>query len=322
MFKQIPLLLLAASLAWVARAEPAMHSAPITDPVLKMTAWTLELPKGWNLDATMLPGSSCAAVTTPVFHATSGDGHSGVYFLPRADWSWGTNIRPGSDCLPLHEATSAHDYLTGLIRTRGVGFVSEEPVPELSDMRRNFEAQDRQIPGLHRSVDMARFRVRYELERRLIDELDTVVITCNDNQIRTGAVHSCSATATRWYAPKDSLDMLLPTFRAMKLTPDPQWMQAWRDLTAASIERRSREQTNAMLQQGRLAQQARETEHSAFMASMAQSRDVSRQRFVEGQFRKQQQTDNFVDHVLDCQRVYSGNTRVSVGSNCPNRQTY
>ena len=40
------------------------------------------------------------------------------------------------------------------------------------------------------------------------------------------------------------------------------------------------------------------------------------------QYQKQRNNDNFVDHILDCQRAYGTNGRISVGSNCPNRQTY
>jgi hypothetical protein len=50
--------------------------------------------------------------------------------------------------------------------------------------------------------------------------------------------------------------------------------------------------------------------------------DVRNDAFAQQQQNKQVQSDNFVDYVLDCSRLYSGNTRVSVGSNCPNRQTF
>jgi hypothetical protein len=61
--------------------------------------------------------------------------------------------------------------------------------------------------------------------------------------------------------------------------------------------------------------------HQAFMSSMEQSRENRNIRFQIGQYQKQRNNDNFVDYVLDCQRAYSGNNRVSAG-NCPNRQTY
>ena len=48
---------------------------------------------------------------------------------------------------------------------------------------------------------------------------------------------------------------------------------------------------------------------------------VRNERFAAGQYQKQRNNDNYVDHILDCQRAYSGTNRVSAG-NCPNRQTF
>ncbi len=61
--------------------------------------------------------------------------------------------------------------------------------------------------------------------------------------------------------------------------------------------------------------------HQDFMASFERGRDIRTEQFKAGQYQKQRNNDNYVDSILDCQRAYSGNARVSVG-NCPNRQTF
>ena len=49
--------------------------------------------------------------------------------------------------------------------------------------------------------------------------------------------------------------------------------------------------------------------------------DNRRTQFQMDQYRKTQNKEDYVDHILDCQRAYSGNNRVSVG-NCQGRETW
>ena len=113
-----------------------------------------------------------------------------------------------------------------------------------------------------------------------------------------------------------------PTFDAMKLTLDPAWMNAWTAAMVQRITRLSQQQTSAMLAQGELAQQSRTGQQKAFMASSERGREERNANFRDQQYQKQRNNDNFVDHVLDCQRAYGTDSRISVGANCPNRQTY
>jgi hypothetical protein len=78
-------------------------------------------------------------------------------------------------------------------------------------------------------------------------------------------------------------------------------MQRWEVLKGESIRDRWEAQTRALLQQGY---------------------DAHNEQFREHIYDKQRQSDDFVDHVLDCQRAYYSDGRISLGSNCPNRQTY
>ncbi len=300
------------------------HPVQVIDPVLQMPAWSLAIPAGWTADATMMAGTSCVSATTPVYRVLSPDGHAGAYFLPRVDWAWGPAARPGADCLPVQRMLSAREYLTTLIRSRGVGYVGDEPVPELADLRRNVDAQNRQTAGMRRTAgDMARFLVRYAVDGQPVEEWDTVTTSCSDAILAAiGHQYSCSAFATRWFAPLGQLRALLPTFQSIRLTLNPDWMSRWSALTAARIGERSRQQTDALLQQGNLAQAARAREHRSFMASMQHGGDARAEQFHERMFQKQHQSDDFVDYIVGCQRAYSGRNRVSAGADCPNRQTF
>ncbi len=301
-----------AALALLQGQTAGWRQFSIGDPVLNMTAWTVPVPPDWTADGTMLPGSSCNSGTTPVFKAVSADGRTGADLLPRTDWAWGAGARSAGDCLPWHEAVSAKQFLTYLVRIRKVGFVREEAVPEL--------AQARSLHG--ETIDMARFLVRYSVNGQLVDEQLFANVTCSSaTMMAVGEQHSCSAIVTRWYAPAGKLDAMLPTFRAMRFAINQQWWNAWQAALADRFSRLSATQTARLLDQGRLAQAQRTQAHQAYMASAQHGYDIQRDRFRQGQFQKQSRNDDFVDYVLDCQRAYSGTNRVSAGYNCPNRQT-
>ena len=306
------LALIVVGFAPAAQSQTAgMSTYAIVDPVLQQTAWTLQVPAGWNAAGTMMPGSTCNGSTSPIFRATSADGGTGSYLLPRADWTWGGAIRPGKDCLPWAKDVSAKEFLTYQVGVDKVQFVRAEPAPKAPAMT---------LPGF--TSDAARYLVRYSVNGRPVEELLSATVTCHAAQmVALGTVHSCSAFVTRWFAPAGKVEGLVPVFTAMHLNLNQQWMQAWTAMTLNAMRQRSAEQTQAMLAQGRLAQAQRDRSHADFMASFQRGADIRNQQFAASQYRKQNNNDNQVDYILGCQRAYSGNYRVSAG-NCPNRQTF
>ncbi len=299
-----------------------MHSYAVMDPVLEMKAWDLAVPAGWKAEGTMLPGSSCVSSTSPVVRASSPDGLSGLYLLPRTDWAWGTRLPVSDDCRRLPKIDSARDYLNRLVAIRGLEVVREVPVPELDQARRNMQSMNsRAQGGMRFSIDMARSLVRYSVGAQQLEEWLTVTLSCNQvSALGAGQQHSCSAFVARWFAPLGTLQSKIPQFEAMKMTVNPAWMDRWKQAMVARSQALSRQQTGALLEQGRLAQGQRTKQHQDFMAAEQGGRDRRNQRFVEGQYRKAQNKEDYVDYVLDCQRAYSRNMRVSVG-NCPDRET-
>jgi hypothetical protein len=302
----------------------AVSHVPIVDPVLQMTAWEVALPEGWTLNGTMLPESSCVPATSPTFHVTNPDGTFGAYLLPRIDWAWGARVQSSSDCLPLHEALSAKAFLSNMLESRGVKLVREEPVPELEEMKRNNDAMNVQMGNLrHNSVDAARSLVTYSIAGHPMEELVTATVQCFQATVMAiGQQFGCSAYVSRWYAPLGKLDAARSTFLSIKPSLNQAWMARWTQVMRDRINQIGAKQTEVLLQEGRLAQDARTGQQKTFMKSFARQGEARNQAFAEQQYNKQVQSDNFVDHVLDCSRLYSGNNRVSVGNDCPNRQTF
>lgn len=132
-----------------------MRQVDVVDPVLQMPAWTVNIPENWNADGTMLPGSSCESATSPVVRASSPDGLTGFYVLPRTDWAWGA-IRTQNDCQKLAGVSSARDYLNRFARIRQLDVGDELPVPEQANARSSLESLNQQARGqMHFSTDMA-----------------------------------------------------------------------------------------------------------------------------------------------------------------------
>ena len=298
------------SLARAGDAAP-MRSYAVVDPVLNMTAWTLAVPAGWSASGTMLPPPSCNTGTTPIYKATSADGRTGAYFLPRADWAWGPGVSAGNDCLSFTRPLSATEFLAYQLRTDGIGYVrtlAPPPGPSLG-------------PGW--MTDTARVLGRYVVGQQTYDTVVTATVMCREQTMPYGTMHACSALTKRWFGPIGMVLEAIPQFEALKMTLNQEWMSAW---TAAMVQHTRQlyaRETQALLHQGDLAQAARMQEHDRFMAAQQQAADLRSMRFNEHEFTKQRNNDNFVDYVLDCTRFYnsSGTFRVS-GTNCPNRQTF
>lgn len=302
----------------------AGQTASIIDPVLQMPAWTLSnIPDGWTAEGTMLPGSSCVSGTSPVVRVTSPDGQAGAYQLPRSDWAWGAGVRSQNDCLPFQGPLSAKEFLDHLARVRGLEIVREEPVPELDGMLRNAENMNRQSQGMMRfRPDLARYLVRYSVKEQAVEEWLTANVSCMDKMVMgLGQQHSCSAFVTRWFAPAGKFRALLPQFQEMRMTLNQPWMDRWQAAMVNHIQTVTQAQTAALLEQGRLAGAQRMQAHRDFTAATQRGYDAHNERARNDLARKTQNKEDYVDYILDCQRAYSGNRRISAG-NCVTRETF
>jgi hypothetical protein len=310
--------------------QPTGTRRAIVDPVLNRNAYYVTIPANWKFEGTVYPGPECQENPMTVFRASSADGLTGVYLLPRIDWSWLTpaapNIRDGAGCMPFHNDMPARDFLTYMIGVLKVGFVREvDTTAELAKMRRQTdELNAKSRPTTTFSTDAARFIVRYELNGHPIEELTGVTLSCSAQSFggRT-YLHRCSAFVKRLYAPLGQLQAQFGVFQTISASEsfDQQWNAQWQGLIWAKnkkiIDDRYRAQTQLLLQRGQFAHDQLMRQHSDFMNSMQRGRDVNQYRFQEGQYNKQHASDDRVDYLLDCHRLQNG---VSVG-NCPSRQT-
>ncbi len=301
----------------------------VFDPVLGRNAYYVTVPGNWNFEGGVIPGSGCEQNPITVFRASSPDGLTGVYLLPRVDWSWSTGqqVKDAADCMPWHAAIPARDYLTYLIGVLKVGFVKElDASEEISKSQKSLdEINAKSRPSMIFSSDSAKFLVRYDLDGHPVEEVVAATIGCND-RVFGGVnihVHQCSAFVTRTRAPLGQWESQKQLFIAIGRSGafDPEWNAQWNAVMAKRIGDRvaalSRPQTQMLLERGRMAQDQRMQSHRDFMNSMQRGRDLNRYRFQQGQYNKQHANDDRVDHILDCHRLQNG---VSVG-NCPNRQT-
>ena len=100
----------------------------IFDPILNRNGFYVNVPANWQFEGAMFPGSACEQNPMAVFRASSPDGLSGVYVLPRVDWSWSSGpkqLPAAAGCMPWSKVIPAHDYLTYLLPILNVGFVRE-----------------------------------------------------------------------------------------------------------------------------------------------------------------------------------------------------
>jgi len=264
-----------------------------------------------------------------VFRTSSPDGLSGVYVLPRVDWSWSSGAKQlpaAAGCMPWTRIISARDYLTYLLPILKVGFVRElDSSQDIASLKRSTdELNAKSRPLTTFSGDAAEFLVRYELNGHPVEEVLYASVSLADRFFReTGAhVYKCTAFVKRFRAPLGKLQEQAAMLKSVQGSFDQQWNAQWMALWAQKMREDVGhlygEQTKALLAAGQRAGDLRMQQHQEFMKSMQGQADARRYQFQEGQFRKQHASDDFVDHVLDCYRLQNG---VSVGRNCPNRQT-
>ncbi|MBV8819355.1 MAG: hypothetical protein JO022_13435 [Acidobacteriaceae bacterium] len=294
---------------------------PLVDTVLNMTAYTVNAPANWKVEGAMMPPASCTGGgPMPTYSATAPDGLSGVFVPPGYDWTWGAGSSNRGDCLPVQQVISAKDFLTYFIRIKQLGFVREEPVPELAKHQQNVQRASR--PGFTLNLDEARFLVRYQVGKETIDEQIQASVICNDvNWAGVGVQHHCGATVSRMFAPSTRLEATLPLLKGINVSMNTAWNEEWNATMVRHIRQLYQAQTEAMLDRGRQAEAVRMRQHEDFMASMERGRDLRNQQFRDGQYVKQQNKEDYVDYALDCHRISSDGTHYANIGNCPDRET-
>jgi len=309
-------------------SQPAGTRHVIFDPVVKMNAFSITVPSNWTFQGTVYPGPQCQQDPITVYRTASPDGLSGVYMLPRIDWSFLAGPRapkttPAAGCLPIQNIIKAHDFATYLVGKMKVGFVKDltDPAEQADAKRRDAQMNAQSRGGMTFWTDTAKFLVRYTLNGQEIEEVLAVAISCTD---APGISHldKCSAFARRAWAPLGKGQSEAPLFKMIATSGniDQAWNAQWQKLiwmiAKKQIDDMYRGQVELLLQQGEMAHNALMQQHREFMSSMQRGADARQYDFAAGQYNKRKITEDYVDYSLDCHRLQGG----YVG-NCPNRQT-
>jgi hypothetical protein len=113
----------------------------ITDPILKMTAYTLTIPSDWVFDGAVGQGTPCVPLPFPIWRMSSPDGLTGFKALPVLAWAyWDKPKTPAQNaavqgCMDYKQDMPATDVLKYMFGVLQVEFVRWEPVPWLANSK-------------------------------------------------------------------------------------------------------------------------------------------------------------------------------------------
>jgi hypothetical protein len=294
----------------------------IVDPVLQMTAYTYSVPGDWKTDGTVLPGTGCSNIPTPIFRATSPDGLTGAKLLPRFDWAWSSNpafSKSVPDCLPFQRVMSAEEILKYMMDLTQVEFVRDDPVPELAELQGKLkqqqdEAANHGMTSMTTSSDMRRAMVKYVDNGHPIEEYMTVTTLCFDKTspyIRP-VVHffNCSAYLNRLRAPAGHLQAETEMLKAIgkSLVPNQEWNAKWAQVMSQQMSAQTSRIMAARQRSFEEGQAMRQRQHEEFMASMQRGTDMSMNRARQATAARGRAADDWCDYALDQQKRRDPNT--------------
>jgi hypothetical protein len=210
-----------------------------------MTAFTIDVPNGWKFAGTILRPAGCHAAAYPAaglsYSMVSPDGISAYMGLPGVSWtssSNGTNFQ-GPRCPSNMNIDSAAGLLLNIAvpqlhpNAKSVNLVPLNPKMQAA-LATNSEQATEQLRryGLQGKAiqDAAQVRVEYDLNGQPVEEMDFVVIDCQQTQFQAVmqrpytrlSCHSRGTAITR--APKGHLDQMIahtPAFQQI----DNEWDQ-------------------------------------------------------------------------------------------------
>ena len=319
-----------------------MQKVFIQDPAFdNMNAIAVFIPVKWHFQGTIIRGTSCKPVPSGVWRASSPDGLTMLEHMPRMDWAWGGGpMAPGSrsDCLPLHNAMAAPQFLKYLVGTMKVNYVSDDPLSadilamvKKSDddanagMTARWQSGGMGAPPVQKT-DVARAIVTSQNGSFTLKGLLQVSVLCTTTQFRwnpraaSTPSGNCTADIRYEHAPEpqfQSAVALLDSHKTGAVTLND-WGQAWiaqnERQTAGNIAKiRSVGANNianiqASGEQARHSMDVQYRTHQEFLASMQRATDVSINRTGENMRARSTATSDWVDYSLDQQTVRDPNT--------------
>jgi hypothetical protein len=312
---------IALAAAGTAAPDGATREVSIKDPVLNMEAFSMTIPSKWIFDGAVESGSACTDSPTPVVRLESPDGLYVIKTLPRIDWSWTDNGRPnqgGKDCTIFPGPKTAHDILMNMLPILQVEYVGDIPVPELAQAQRQAAQNDR--PGFTNSIDKARVKVKFHINKIEMEGRVNVFISCHG----LNGGHVCTAGISRTWAPAGKYDDSMFESISKTFQVNASWTQTREQIALKKLQQQA-DAGNAMLKgqadeanrrmrarydSFQQSQQLHQKEHDDFLATMQRGTDMSMARTQDNMNARGRAADDWADYSLDQQKRLDPNTGI------------
>jgi hypothetical protein len=299
----------------------------ITDPILKMPAYTLTIPSDWIFDGAVGQGTPCVPGAFPIWRMSSPDGLTGFKALPSLAWAWWDKpTTPAQNaavqgCMDYKQNMAATDVLKYMMGVLQVQFVKFEPVPWLATAQKAAAAASN--ASSTSTTDIAIATVSYRINNIQISEQVKALTGCLafHGGIFDGK-HYCTATISREWAPsgKWSADTFNPIDHSFKI--NQQWNQRWnavmvqkiKDLYAANGKVLQAQMNSANAQMAAQAnsfqqsQDMRQKQHDDFDAVLKRGTDMSMKQATASANANHQSAGDWADYSLDQQKRLDPNT--------------
>ncbi len=317
--------------ATTAASPAAWATVSVIDPIFKMPAFTVSLPKDWTFEGAVLRGSCGDGSPIYVYRASSPDGLTGIQAMPRVDWFYAEDPRAikmqGWTTCNLHQPVMASKQVADIAAKARpnpqIGPVETVPTPKVDEFvaktNKMFDDQARANGqpknGGHMTAETARVRLHYDFQGHPEEELFSVQTMLWDlgvSVIGTGAygiikpewarglhtqtfASSYRAPAGRLESSKALLDQISAS---VKLVPEyEQTLEAVQKQQWDQAQAASNAAFHSVMKQGEENQASMTRQHNAYMAWQQQRRDANNQQFQNDMARKDSNSKNFLDYV-------------------------
>lgn len=211
----------------------------IVDPSLNnLKSHTAHIPSGWGFEGTVIANVGCQA-PSPAFRAYSPDGLTEIRLLPIFQWavSKGDELAPGANCIHLHNALSAAEFLDryaqtlGAVHILGPSEVGPAYREQLDNLLKQMGAAASKYPGsgTKQTGDAAALLLETTNGTFTIEQRLRVRVICTVYSQPLVDSESCLARIDVLRAPKGELDPLIDVVDSHNLVSaknEPEWATA------------------------------------------------------------------------------------------------
>ncbi|KAA6465015.1 hypothetical protein DYQ86_03420 [Acidobacteria bacterium AB60] len=296
-----------------AATNSGFRSETLFDPVMRMNAYTVNIPADWKMEGTVVQGTRCKTDPYPVFRAYAMDGLTEFRRMPRFDWGSSNSKVGGSvlaQCPQLSTDISAREFLRYVAHLTNADNVADWPLPpaDRSAFMRSIEQANAGyaqsgMRGYSMRGDIAAVRSlmhngTFEVEQQLL-----VALVCTRTPLPDGNyVIGCTAQVRALRAPKGKLESLVALISGHPgsgAVENPGWRQALNQAVAMHDQQIMQQREVAFRQWS--ATMAHN--HQQFMNQMSAEGQQREDQFRAHIAAKDTATSDWVDYALDQQTV-------------------